>query len=63
MNAIMTGDRPQKPEGAEYLGFTQELWMVVERCWFVDAGERPGVREVLFRLNRATWSWNRKRLI
>ena len=53
MDAIMTGGRPEKPKGAEYLGFAEELWTTVERCWLVDAGERPEVRDVLFRLNHA----------
>lgn len=56
----MRGDRPPEPEGADALGFTKALWRVVQRCW-LDAIERPDVKDVLFQLNHATWTWDRKR--
>ncbi|KAF9645564.1 kinase-like protein [Thelephora ganbajun] len=63
INTIMRGDRPQKPKGAEDLGFTKGLWEIIQRCWLADASERPDVKDVLFQLNYAEWSWNRKRSI
>jgi len=63
INAIMNDRRPQKPEAAESLGFTNELWEIVERCWSVDAGARPDVRTLLSHLNRATWSWERRQFV
>ncbi|KAF9647911.1 kinase-like protein, partial [Thelephora ganbajun] len=54
IDAVMRGDRPRKPEGAENLGFTDELWRVVQRCWLANAGERPDVKDILFQLNHAT---------
>ena len=59
----MNGDRPQKPDGAEGLGFTKGLWKIVERSWLADARERPDVKDMLFQLNHAAWIWNRKQLI
>jgi hypothetical protein len=56
----MKGDRQQKPEGAEDLGFTERLWEITQRCWAVEAGERPDVKELLRQLNHAAWWWNRK---
>ncbi|KAF9643193.1 kinase-like protein [Thelephora ganbajun] len=56
INTIMNGGRPQKPEAAENLGFTNELWRIVEQCWSVDISTRPDVRAVLSHLNHATWS-------
>lgn len=61
--AIMRGDRPQKPEEAEDLGFTKGLWRVVQNCWITDASKRPDVKDVLFQLNHATWSWDRVRTV
>lgn len=58
--AIMRGDRPQKPEGAEDLGFTERLWETTQKCWFVDVNERPDIKDVLCQLNHAAWSWGRK---
>ena len=63
INAIMKGDRPQKPQGAEDLGFTEGLWRITERCWLTEASKRPDVKDVLSQLNHAARSWNRKRLI
>ena len=63
INAVMNGRRPQKPEAAESLGFTDELWKIVERCWSVDAGTRPDVRTVLSHLNHAIWSWETRQLV
>ncbi|KAF9642090.1 kinase-like protein [Thelephora ganbajun] len=63
INVIMRGDRPQKPEGAGDLGFTEGLWSINQRCWLVNANERPDVRAILFQLNHATWAWDRKRFV
>ena len=62
MLAIPRGDRPQKPEAMENLGFTNQLWELVEQCWSVDIGARPDVRTVLSHLNHATWSWERRQM-
>jgi len=59
----MDGGRPQKPEAAESLGFTNELWGIVEQCWSADASTRPDVETVLSHLNHATWSWERRQLV
>jgi hypothetical protein len=53
MNAILNGVRPEKPEGAARLGFTEELWGVLERCWLKDRSARPSVEEILPYLNDA----------
>lgn len=61
MIAIMNGERPEKPEEAGGLGFTTGLWRIIQRCWLVETSERPDVKDVLFQLNRAAWSWDRRR--
>jgi len=62
MLAIPRGDRPHKPEAVENLGFTNQLWELVEQCWSADTGARPDVRTVLSHLNHATWSWERRQI-
>ncbi|KAF9789222.1 kinase-like domain-containing protein [Thelephora terrestris] len=57
MCAIMNGYRPKKPKAAESLGFTDELWKAVQRCWLTDASARPDVGTMLSHLNHATWFW------
>ena len=62
MYFIIEGYRPKKPDAAESLGFTNELWRTVQQCWLAEAGARPDVRTILSHLNYATWSWERGRL-
>ena len=45
--AILKGDRPEKPENAMDLGFTEALWETVEKCWVEDRSARPDVKEIL----------------
>lgn len=57
MVATLEGIRPEKPESAERLGFTEELWETVEHCWLEDRSARPGAEAVHSRLNDATPFW------
>ena len=45
--AILEGARPEKPENAMDLGFTEALWETVERCWAKDRSARPDVKDIL----------------
>ena len=63
IGTITEGGRPKRPEAAEALGFTKELWRIVQRCWLVDTSSRPDVRAILSHLHHATWSWERRRLM
>jgi len=56
-NAIMEGVRPNKPEGAKQLGFSDELWTAVELCWLEDRDARPGVGDILPYLDNAVAFW------
>ena len=42
--AIMRGDRPSRPTHPD---FTDELWVLMQRCWDQDPRSRPDVSEVL----------------
>ena len=44
---ILGGGRPSKPDAAVTLGFTDELWWIVNCCWLEDHRARPGVKAVL----------------
>jgi len=57
VNAIMEGVRPNKPEGAKQLGFSNQLWGTVERCWLEDRNARPRVEDILSSLNDAVLFW------
>ena len=55
---IVGGDRPQKPEAAGSLGFTDELWSMVERCWQESWDERPETKEIVDYLESAAKAWD-----
>ena len=57
VNAIVEGVRPRKPEGAKRLGFSEELWRMVELCWLEDRDERPGMEDIVSCLNGAVSFW------
>ena len=57
VNAIVEGLRPKKPEGAKQLGFSHELWKMVELSWLEDRNARPGVDIILSCLNEAVAFW------
>ena len=57
VNAIIEGVRPEKPEGAASLGFTENLWRILEQCWVEDRSARPSVEDILPYLNDATLHW------
>jgi len=57
VHAITEGVRPKKPEAAKQLGFNDELWNTVEQCWLEDRNARPGVGDIISRLNDAAAFW------
>ena len=62
VNAIMEGVRPEEPEGMGRLGFSSELWRIVELCWLEDRDARPCVEDVLSCLNDAAAFWYTREL-
>jgi hypothetical protein len=54
---IVEGVRPEKPEEAKRLGFSDELWGTIELCWQEDRNARPSVEEILPPLNEAMAFW------
>ena len=44
---IVRGGRPAKPQAAEQLGLTTEMWKFIEKCWSANPTERPTMDEVV----------------
>ena len=44
---IANGKRPEKPQAAEQLGLTAEMWKFIERCWNPNPNKRPAIDEVV----------------
>ena len=43
---IVKGIRPLRPEGSQGLGFSDDVWEMVSRCWQQEPGQRPKISEV-----------------
>ena len=44
---IAQGKRPAKPQAAEQLGLTTEMWKFIEKCWSTNPTKRPTMDEVV----------------
>ena len=44
---IAQGKRPPKPQAAEQLGLTTEMWKFIEKCWSTNPAKRPTMDEVV----------------
>ena len=54
MLAVLSGDRPIKPENAEDIGMTDVLWHLVEECWKENRSKRPSISTILGRFCEIT---------
>jgi hypothetical protein len=50
---VLGGERPSKPQDALNLGFSDEVWRLVEGCWQTEPEDRPTVKSVLLCLRSA----------
>jgi len=44
---VAKGGRPAKPQAAEQLGLSEEIWEFIEKCWSEIPSERPTIDEVV----------------
>jgi len=50
---IVEGDRPRRPQGAEGVWFTEDIWKILENSWKSEPKERINVAAVLHGLANA----------
>jgi len=55
---VLRGKRPDKPENASTIGFSDLLWGFTQRCWDGGMELRPKVGEVVTRLRDAATKWD-----
>ena len=55
---MVRGLRPNKPENASAIGFSDFLWNFIQRCWNGDRKLRPKAAEVETCLGKAAASWD-----
>ena len=46
-HAIVSGERPSKPENANEIGLTEVVWDLLEECWREDRTTRPDISKLL----------------
>ena len=56
---VLGGVRPNKPENASNIGFSDSLWSFARRCWDHRMGLRPKAAEVVSQLERAATDWDK----
>lgn len=53
MQKVLGGEYPSRPQGAEGVWFTDELWEMLELCWKPHPSHRPGLDIILQHLQDA----------
>ena len=48
-HAVISGERPSKPENAEGIGMTEAVWDLLRECWKEDRMKRPNISDILKR--------------
>ena len=51
IRAVISGERPAKPENAEEIGMTDALWNLLRDCWQEDRITRPDIFDVFRRID------------
>ena len=46
IRAVISGERPAKPEDAEEIGMTYTVWNLLRECWKEDRTTRPDIFRV-----------------
>ena len=54
---VFRGDRPERPQGAGGVWFTDEVWKVLQICWTHQAENRARIEDVLECLEEVSRSW------
>ena len=55
--AVLRGERPERPLNAESLGFSCELWGLVQLCWAEASSTRPTAQRLFDHLSSASHTW------
>ena len=53
---VMGGERPERPQGAQAVRFTDGLWGMLDLCWKPQPRDRPSIKTLLWYLEGVTQS-------
>ena len=51
IRAVISGERPAKPENAEEIGMTDALWNLLRECWSENGPTRPDISDIRHRFH------------
>ena len=54
---VVRGDRPERPQGADGVWFTDDVWEMLGCCWVPEPRNRPSIEDVLRCLEEVLASW------
>ena len=54
IRAVISGERPAKPENAEEIGITEVVWDLLRGCWGEDRTTRPNIDKVFKAFSKIT---------
>jgi len=54
---VVKGEHPERPRGREGVWFTDDLWKVLEHCWWSQPEGRPSTEDVLLCLENVSRFW------
>jgi len=57
VTAVLRGKRPEKPDDAKPLGFSDTLWGLVQLCWREPISDRPTALQLLDCLSLDSLAW------
>ena len=57
MRKVIEGQRPERPQEAEGVWFTEGLWGMLEQCWSPRPKDRPTITTVLAHLEQGSTTW------
>ena len=54
---VLENDRPSRPRDSEKLGFSDDIWESLQRCWDKEPSARPSVGNISVCLKRTAETW------
>jgi len=57
MRKVVDGEHPARPEGAQGVWFTDDLWETTKLCWATRPENRPNIATVLACLEQVSRDW------
>ena len=54
---VVRGNRPERPQGAGGVWFTDPVWKMLRRCWVAQPKNRPTIEDILRCLENPSRAW------